>query len=35
VGVSKRVKKAVVTPVANFDRIWEWEMETSSVAEKK
>lgn len=34
VGVSKRVKKAVITPVANFDRIWEWEMETSSVAEK-
>jgi peptide/nickel transport system substrate-binding protein len=35
VGVSKRIKKAVITPVANFDRIWEWEMEGGSVAEKR
>jgi len=25
----------VITPVANFDRIWEWEMEGGSVAEKR
>ncbi|RFM24415.1 MAG: ABC transporter substrate-binding protein [Candidatus Thermochlorobacter aerophilum] len=35
VGVSKRIKKAVITPVANFDCIWEWEMEGGSVAEKR
>lgn len=34
VGVSKRIKKAIITPVATFDRIWEWEMEGASVAEK-
>ncbi|MFN3394466.1 MAG: ABC transporter substrate-binding protein, partial [Candidatus Thermochlorobacter sp.] len=34
VGVSKRIKKAVITPVGTFDRIWEWEMEGSNLAEK-
>lgn len=34
IGVSKRIKKAIITPVATFDQIWEWEMEGSNVAEK-
>lgn len=33
IGLSKRIKKAVITPVATFDKIWEWEME-ANLAEK-